>query len=381
MLKKVFVWQALLLCLFLSGQPVWAGQANVFIYHRFDETRYPSTNISSEIFAQQLEYLKNENYQVLSLGEVVRRLKQGEQLPERAAALCADDAYQSFADVAMPIVRKYGYPITLFVNTDAVGSRGYLNWETVKALSAEGVEIGNHTASHPYLIEKEVEEGFAAWRKRIKRDISKAQQQFKKQLGFQPETIAYTFGEYSDEVVAVAKELGFTSAFAQQSGVVHETHDLFNLPRFPMGGPYATLQGFINKLLMKPLVVLQQRPYSPVVTTDNPPELLLQLDTTVVDMRRVNCFVQGENSCSVKKVEGATGWYRVIAEEPLSGRRNKYTLTVPGEKGGWHWFSQPWVNAKLPALVDQEKSEAGDGLAPGPEADGSEATQAVTADH
>lgn len=352
MSKNMLVAAVSVLCLLLGGQAAFAGQVNIFIYHRFDENRYPSTNISAEVFKQQLDYLQQQNYQVLALSEVVRRIETGEPLPEKAAALCADDAYLSFAEVAMPIVRQYGYPMTLFVNTDALGSRGYLSWEQVRALQAEGVEIGNHTASHPYLTEMEQGEDFSAWRLRIMADIRKAQQHFKKRLGSEPGTIAYTFGEYSSEVVALVKELGFKAAFGQQSGVVHERHDLYNLPRFPMGGPYATLQGFVDKLKMKPLIVLQQEPFSPIIRDKNPPEVLLQIDPAEVDMRRVNCFVQGENSCRVEAVAGQRGWYRVLAEQPLSGRRNKYTLTVPGKKGGWHWFSQPWLNAEFPAIGD-----------------------------
>ena len=143
-----------------------------------------------------------------------------------------------------------------------------------------------------------------------------------------------------------------------------------------MGGPYATLNGFINKLKMKPLVVAEEIPFSPVVT-DNPPELRVQITSDRVDMRRVNCFVQGENSCRVDVVGGEKGWYRVVAEKPLTGRRNKYTLTVQGKKGGWYWYSHLWVNAKSPAIKPTGNAEI---LSAGSEADSSEAGEPVAAD-
>lgn len=378
MSKIVAVMCPLVLLFCLLGQTVAAGQVNAFIYHRFDESRYPSTNISAEIFRQQLEYLKEHDYLVLSLGEVVRRLTSGEPLPEKAAALCVDDAFTSFAAVAMPLLREYGYPVSLFINTDAVGTRGYLSWPEIKSLADEGVEIGNHTASHAYLVEKEAGEDYAAWRKRIIADIDKAQHLFAEQLAFEPTMFVYPYGEYSLEVVDIVKGIGFKAAFAQQSGVIHDAHDLFTLPRFPMGGPYATLKGFVNKLQMKPLVVGEEIPFSSVVV-DNPPELLLKIDTKNVDMGRINCFVQGENSCQVAAAAGRDGWYRVIAEEPLSGRRNKYTLTVPGRKGGWHWYSHLWLNAKAPAL-EVIPSGGDKDLAPLSEADSSEPLKPVAAD-
>lgn len=378
MLKTVIVLLLSVLFFDVFGQAAIAGQVNAFIYHRFGESRYPSTNISVEIFAQQLAYLKEQNYQVLSLGEVVRRLQVGEPLPEKGAALCVDDAFTSFAAGAMPLLREYGYPISLFINTDAVGTQGYLSWAEIKALHEEGVEIGNHTASHAYLVEKEAGEDLSAWRQRIAADISKAQRQFKQHLGFEPNLFVYPYGEYSTEVVKIVKQLGFVAAFAQQSGVIHARHDLFSLPRFPMGGPFATFKGFKSKLRMKPLVVLEEEPSSPLVLT-NPPELLLRIDAEDVDMSRVNCFVQGDNRCRVEDVAGRGSWYRVVADKPLSSRRNKYTLTVPGKKGVWHWYSHLWVNAKSPA-VDEVLAGTVVESATRSETDSGEAIEAVKAD-
>ncbi|MDX2481881.1 MAG: polysaccharide deacetylase family protein [Desulfuromusa sp.] len=384
MSRIVAVLLSFILFFVLVGQSAAAGQVNVFIYHRFDESRYPSTNISADIFRQQLNYLKENQYQVLSLGEVVRRLIAAEPLPEKAVALCIDDAFTSFVEVGMPLLREFGYPVSLFINTDAVATHGYLDWAQIKALHDEGVEIGNHTATHAYLVEKEPGEEMSAWHERVVADIIKAQQRFEKHLGAAPSLFVYPYGEYSSEVVDIVKQIGFTAAFAQQSGVIHSGHDLFTLPRFPMGGAYATLEGFVNKLKMKPLVVSEEEPFSAVVI-NNPPELLLDIDTADVDMRRVNCFVQGENSCQIEAVSGRDGWYRVIAEQPLSSRRNKYTLTVPGKKGGWHWYSHLWINAKLPALETkmeavQKEAVRDEKSAADAKVDGSEALEPVGAD-
>lgn len=336
----------ILIILFISC-PIssFAGQVNTFIYHRFDEQRYPSTNISSDVFKQQLDYLKDNQIELISLSEIAARLESGQPLPEHAVALCVDDSYRSFYDVAMPVLRQYGYPVTLFVNTDAVGTSGYLSWEELKSLHGEGVEIGNHTASHAYLVEALPGENLKQWRERIKADILKAQESFEQRLGIRPKLFAYTFGEYSTVVVEIVKEMGFTAAFAQQSGVIHDQYDRYILPRFPMGGPFATLKGFVNKLHMRPLVVLDQEPFDPVIA-ENPPVLSFKLVDNTIHPGRFNCFVQGNNHCRVERDMGkGAGWYKIIADEPLSGRRNKYTLTLQGKKSEWLWFSHPWINA------------------------------------
>ncbi len=351
MLKLLFSMGFFIVTVFVPQ--VDAGQVNAFLYHRFDETRYPSTNISSEVFTQQLEYLKNQKLKVVSLDEVAARLVNGEDLPDHAAALCVDDSYRSFYDVAMPIVRQYGFPVTLFVNTDAVGMSGYLTWDELKELAAEGVKIGNHTAAHAYLVELKPGETHQQWKERIRQDILKAQQQFEKYLGFKPTLFTYPFGEYSAEVIEIVQDLGFIAAFAQQSGVIYENYHRYILPRFPMGGPFATLKGFKNKLAMQPLIVITEYPFDPVMQ-QNPPVLSLQISGKQIATQRFNCFVQGENRCWVKAdKDKGVGWYRVVAEQPLTGRRNKYTLTVQSKQGDWLWYSHPWVNAKNPAIIQK----------------------------
>ncbi|MCK5913454.1 MAG: polysaccharide deacetylase family protein, partial [Desulfuromusa sp.] len=325
MLKSLLLVGLLLIMQFVPL--AYAAQVNTFIYHRFDETRYPSTNIAAEIFTQQLEYTKKLDIKVISLNELATRLAAGEELPDHAVSFCVDDAFRSFYDVGMPIIRRYGFPFTVFVNTDAVGTHGYLGWDELKELAAEGVTIGNHTANHAYLVEMQPGEAFSQWKQRIQADIEKSQQQFEKHLGFKPTLFAYPYGEYTADVVDIIKNSGFIAAFAQQSGVIHSGQNRYILPRFPMGGPFATFAGFKTKLAMKPLVVTENDPFNPVIQK-NPPVLRLQIPGKQIDPRRFNCFVQGENRCWVEADKvGSPGEYKIFAEKPLTGRRNKYTLT------------------------------------------------------
>ncbi len=327
----------------LSGltTEVLAGEANIFIYHRFGDERYPSTNIAVDLFESHLKHLKQNNVEVVSLSEIVSRLKTGESLSDKSAVLTVDDGFDSFLSGGMPFLRQYGFPVTLFVNTDSVGSNGYLSWDELRALVKEGVVIGNHTATHDYLIERKQNESTVAWRARVKGDILRAQAVFLQELGQKPTLFAYTYGEYTRDLIEVVKEIGFSAAVAQQSGVVDDSSDLFTLPRFPMGGSYATLEQFRSKLSMKRL---DAEIFGQVntVPNSNPPTLKVRLDADRFDLRGLQGFVQGDNSLKIEKVDGSQADYLIQAEKPLTGRRNKYTLTVPLESGGWGWFSQPW---------------------------------------
>jgi len=321
-----------------------AGQANIFIYHRFGEARYPSTNIALDVFSAQLRELREGDYSVLPLGEVVDRLRSGDPLPERCACLTVDDAFRSFLSGAMPLLRRHGFPVTLFVNTDAVGTPGYLDWDELRALAREGVEIGNHSASHAYLVENLPGEDDKAWRERVGGDLIRAQRQLERELGGTSRLFAYPYGEYSPGLLEVVRDLGFSGAAAQQSGVAAHGADFFTLPRFPMGGAYATLEGFRDKLAMRHLAVKVVSPVSPIIGAEDPPVLIVEIPVGEVDLSRLRCFVQGQGEARISRDPAAPGRFRVQALQPLSGRRNKYTLTAPSLDGRrWYWFSQLWV--------------------------------------
>lgn len=320
-----------------------SNEASVFVYHRFGDSRYPSTNIDLNVFAAQLAYLKAHDYNVLPLSRIVRDLRDGTPLPERCAALTVDDAFKTFLTGAMPLLRSYHYPVTLFVSTDTVDGDSYLSWKDLQELVKQGVEIGSHTMTHPYLLDRRRGESEEQWTQRVRREISGAQKALQERLGVTPVLFAYPYGEFSPQLMKIVKSLGFLGALGQQSGVIAAGEDLFCLPRFPMGGPYATMAGFKEKLAMRALPVKVLEPVSPVLGAVNPPTMVVQIAPGVVDLKRLRCYVPDQPLAKLSFDPSVAGRVTVQAEQPLSGRRSKYTLTAPGLKGGWYWFSQLWV--------------------------------------
>lgn len=334
---------AFVVSILLFAQLGWAAQqANIFVYHRFGDSRYPSTNIDLRVFAAQLQYLQQNEYTVLYASDIVSRLKSGQPLPQRCVALTVDDGYTSFLTGAMPLLRQYGYPVTLFVSSDSVGAGSYLNWQQLRQLQEEGVEIGNHSASHPYFVTRQSRDP-QHWRAQAKHDIQRAQQAFKKHLGTTPQLFAYPYGEYSPELETLLQEIGFAAAFAQQSGVVDPSINFpFSIPRFPMGGSYATAAGFKNKVNMRHLPIELISTASPVVIQD-PPVMLFTVHGKDVNIASLRCYIQGQDAVAVQQDDD--GNFKVCALAPLAGRRNKYTITAQSHDGkSWYWFSHLWVH-------------------------------------
>ena len=137
-----------------SGNVESAGPGvTVLIYHRFGEDKYPSTNIGVERFREQLEYLKTNDYKVISLEQLVHYLSEGTELPEKSVVITIDDGYRSVYDNAWPLLRTYGYPFTVFLYAKATENKhwNYLTWDQVKEMAAGGVDFQNHGFSHNHM--------------------------------------------------------------------------------------------------------------------------------------------------------------------------------------------------------------------------------------
>jgi len=305
----------------------------VFAYHRFGDSRYPSTNIKMEVFKKQLQYLQENNYTVLSLSEALDRLDNG-NLPEKPVVLTVDDGYSSFYENAFPLLQDYGYPATIFINTSHVGGKSYMNWEQLKKLDKAGIEIGNHSHDHPHFV------NFENPSEKFNEDVTKAQKLFKVHLGFSPKLFSYPYGEYTQKLAETAEKMDFKAATAQRSGVLGSSTDRYAIPRFPMGGPFATMKGFTSKIKMKPLEVEMIEPES---TLDYKVEKVRFKVKTPVHESTVQCFIDG----SKQTIDKNSGHFQV--KMPSSNdRRILITITAQGKKSGsWHWFSYLVINKKV----------------------------------
>ena len=252
------------------------------MYHRFDEKKYPSTNIQLDVFKKQLKIIENQGIRFIHPKNFKEELSKNKK--ERKVLLTIDDGLLSFYENAWPILREKKIPFILFVNTREVGSFNYMNWDQILEIQkTDQAEIGNHSHSHEYLVDESAEI--------IKDDILKSIEIFKKKLGKNSDFFSYPFGEYSEEFKKIIKDLGFNYAFGQHSGVIDETKDLWELPRFPINEKYGELNRF--KTLMKTLplkykTILPEDKY--LLQSKNPPSIKIFFEENINNLEQINFF-------------------------------------------------------------------------------------------
>ena len=225
-----------------------APAAVVLQYHHVGTDTPPSTSTAPDRFAMHLDYLEQSGFEVVRLEDLVKAHAAGGPLPDRAAAITFDDGYRSIYEAAWPLLKRRGWPFTVFVNS-APHDRGsplFMSWDQLRELSEGGATIANHTVSHPHLLERLPGQDEAAWRRWVMSEITDAQARIRQEIGAAPKLFAWPFGEFDAALVDVLGELGFTG-FGQQSGPLAVFSDPRALPRFPFGGPYGEREDFITK--------------------------------------------------------------------------------------------------------------------------------------
>lgn len=328
--------------LLIDVLPARAGNsAVIFMYHRFGEADLPSTSIKIEQFESHLAELKNGGYRVMDLPDIVKAIKNGKELPDKAVAITVDDAYLSVYQEAWPRLKELGYPFTLFVSTEPVdrGVRGYMSWDQIRELRREGVTIGHHTVTHLHMPRASLSDN--------RLELDKASDRFLAELGFKPDLFAYPYGETSGRLMQLVRSSGFSAAFGQHSGVAAKTPDLYYLPRFSLNEKYGDISRFKLAAKSLALVVEDVTPSDPMIdgSDENPPALGFTIrgdDDLMKRLNRFSCFASHEGKLELMRLGGEGGQTRIEIrmQKPLPNGRTRLNCTMPAENGRWYWFGR-----------------------------------------
>jgi peptidoglycan/xylan/chitin deacetylase (PgdA/CDA1 family) len=186
----------------IGVRPAAIQTVPVLCYHRFGPGN-GKMSVPPERFAAQLEWLARNDYRVVRLSQLTAFLEGREALPQRAVVITIDDGYESVYRQAWPLLKRYGFPATVFVYTDFIGAGDALNWSQLAEMSAGGlVEIQAHSKTHRNLIERlpgETDEQYAA---AIDAEIRGPREQLERRLGVAVRNYAFPYGDANDAVLA-----------------------------------------------------------------------------------------------------------------------------------------------------------------------------------
>lgn len=322
------------------------SQAAVIIqYHHIDSETPAVTSVTPAQFKQHMDYLAGNKFTVWPLPKLINALQNNAPLPSKVIAISFDDGYASVYQHALPIMRRYDFPFTVFINTDRIGGDGFMSWQQLRELGDDGATIANHTTTHSHLLRKHAAESETQWQQRIKNDIRRAETTIIKQLGHSPGFLAYPYGEYNHSLEKIVKQLGMI-AFAQHSGAFNHQVNWQVIPRFAFNQEYAEMDGFINKVnsLAMPIESISvidshgNKLHDPVLPENTyRPQLVLLLESSDI-ASKVQCFAtgQGQIKTTIKN-------RRVISQPDnnLPVGRSRINCTAPSNQAGrFYWYSE-----------------------------------------
>jgi len=298
------------------------------MYHRFNENKYPSTNIQMDIFKKHVEIIKTNKLSFLNPKEFERNFNKPKKV--KKVLLTIDDGFSSFYNNAWPFLKENKIPFILFISTETVGKNGYMNWKEIREIEKEDFAfIGNHSHSHEYLINYEFEN--------FLKDIKKSIEIFKNKIGYNPIFFSYPFGEYDINQRNFISN-NFMFAFGQQSGVIDINKDKHELPRFPINEKYGDLSrfDFLSKLL--PLQYKNIYPKNKLLNKkNNPPKMYIEFFDEQKNLNLINCFSNEGGKWDNSDIILEKNKLNIKFRDKFHPRRGRINCSLK-DNDGWRWF-------------------------------------------
>lgn len=153
---------------FISGtKPYTYNYLPIIALHGIQPDPVGQYEVSTSNFEYLLSLLKSNGYQTITFADLLNYLDYGMSLPDKAVIITSDDGYQSIYQYAFPLLKKYGYTMTVFLSTGYIGEsetdrredkfnrtnptlvpRGMLIWPEVQEMAKYGIEFQSHGVTH-----------------------------------------------------------------------------------------------------------------------------------------------------------------------------------------------------------------------------------------
>jgi peptidoglycan/xylan/chitin deacetylase (PgdA/CDA1 family) len=208
--------------------------AVVLVYHRFGSIVADSMTVTKPVFGWQMKYLRDNDYNVVPLRDVVKFELGSGSLPPHAVAIAADDGHRTVFTDMKPLVDRYRIPVTLFIYPSAISNASYaMTWEQLAELNATGLfSIESHTYWHPNFRTEKKRLPPDEYRNFVATQLEKSRAILERKFGSKVDMLAWPFGIYDDELISAARKAGYIAAFSIDRGNASPNDNVMTIPRY-----------------------------------------------------------------------------------------------------------------------------------------------------
>jgi len=322
--------------------------AVILQYHHVSDETPKSTSISPKQFEVHLQYLKDNQFKVLPLSELIDGIKNQQALPDKAVAITFDDAYIDLLTQAKPLLDKFAFPYTIYANPAVItrnekkASSHYLSWKQLKSMADEGVIIANHGYEHDSLLRSDKGLTQVQWLAKQGESLLKAEAIIQEKTGQSWRYFAYPYGEYDIAVQDWLKGHNFVG-FSQQSGAIGLTSDLTSLPRFPASMPYDKISSLRDKLNSLPLAISLKGKQSETLFQHNEAKsITFTIESDDFYQAGLNCYISGLGKQQTVWHDDNSFSIYFTKDLPVGRVRCNCTAASISKPGRYYWYSKPW---------------------------------------
>jgi len=185
----------------------------VLRYKKFSEHQAGPSTITRRAFESQMELLKNQGYHVITIDQLIDFLEFKDQIPQKSVVITIDDGWKSFLKIAYPVLKKYRFPATLFVQTNFIGTKDALSWSELRYLSRNGLDIQCRSKTYRKLKDLRSNKKFNQYLTRLDNELFRSITDIKRELGKKCQYLAYPVGPTNPLLIAFAEKHGFRAGF------------------------------------------------------------------------------------------------------------------------------------------------------------------------
>ena len=198
-----------------NEQAVRATPVPILMYHVLgnppESVPYPELYVRPTDFVAQMRWLERNGYEAVTLRAVWEHWHDGEPLPARPVVISIDDGFRSTAVVALPELRRRGWPGVLNLALHHLDLSWGLRERQIRELIEAGWEIDAHTLTHPDLT--------SVGDRQLTLEVAGSRKELQRRFGVPVDFFCYPSGRYDARVIAAVRRAGYLGATTTLDGL------------------------------------------------------------------------------------------------------------------------------------------------------------------
>ncbi|WP_051931963.1 polysaccharide deacetylase family protein [Clostridium sp. KNHs214] len=203
----------------------------ILMYHSISDNKNGFFKVDKNKFRKQMQYIKDNGYETLTLDQVYYYISKDKQFPDKAVVITFDDGYKDNYTNAYPILKELDLKATIFVVADYItegSSTIYSSLKELREMRENGIDIQSHTSKHRKLDKLSYDEQL--------QDLSLSKAKIEKLINSNVKFLTYPYGRYNNDTIKIAKKCGYEMAVTTHMGYCNIDNESFKVRRICVPG-------------------------------------------------------------------------------------------------------------------------------------------------